>query len=404
VNLGREEKGGEVDVRDALRYIEELAKVGFEGRLDLLAHIILFGLIAPCSFIFKVVKAPILEWLDLYGNPNASKSTSGKIVLAIDGHEKDDNYNVNISHVDTIARLGDTTSKTTFPILVDEMDFTNNKYLVNQVKSAIDQPRLRKVLDRSRRVEHIPALSPLIMTSNPPPPLSDPAFMKRVVARYFHDNETHFKDEQSAKRFDALLSQLERLRPLGYFRNKFVMNNQTLILDRKLTPFDKARKILIAACESAATLMPCWFRRQLEQNQLKESIIDSKEAVLDAFESLIIDRMKNLKGTQDLTTYQNSTDRFINLVDNRLLPFAKRITDKAHEPTDRIAVYTGIVKELQEYGATREQLSNLRALADYMGARHHQSHGKNVAEVSVQQLKRYFGEEQGEQGEPQCTT
>src|SRR5215217_2335859 len=89
-----------------------------------------------------------------------------------------------------------------------------------------DQPRLRKVLDRSRRSEYIPALSAFIMTSNPPPPVSDGALMKRLAARYFADKETHLKDSQTAKDFDALLSQLARLHPLGSFRNKFVMDNQ----------------------------------------------------------------------------------------------------------------------------------------------------------------------------------
>jgi len=115
--------------------------------------------------------------MHLYGKPNASKSSTGRIILAIDGHEKDDDYNVNMGHVDNIARLGDTISQSTFPKLVDEMDFTDNKVLINNVKSAVDQPRLRMVLDRSRRREYIPALSAFIMTSNPPPPLNDSAFM-----------------------------------------------------------------------------------------------------------------------------------------------------------------------------------------------------------------------------------
>ena len=176
-------------LKDSLEYINELAKVGYQNRLDLLGHSILFGVIAPCSFVFKVTRAPILEWMHLYGKPNASKSTSGKIILAIDGHEKDGDYNVNIGHVDSIARLGDTISKTTFPKLVDEMDFTDNRMLINNVKYAIDQPRLRKVLDRSRNAEYIPALSAFIMTSNPPPPLNDAAFMKRAAARYLPDIE-----------------------------------------------------------------------------------------------------------------------------------------------------------------------------------------------------------------------
>jgi hypothetical protein len=116
-----------------------------------------------------------------------------------------------MAHVDTTARFGDTISTSTFPKLVDEMDFTDNRGLVNLVKSAVDQARLRKVLDRSRRVEYIPALSAFIMTSNPPPPAHDGALMKRLAARYFPDSETHLKDEKSSKEFDVLLSQLHRL-------------------------------------------------------------------------------------------------------------------------------------------------------------------------------------------------
>ena len=66
-------------LKDALEYINGLAKAGYQNRLDLLAHSIKFGVIAPCSFVFKVIRAPILEWMHLYGKPNASKSTSGRI-------------------------------------------------------------------------------------------------------------------------------------------------------------------------------------------------------------------------------------------------------------------------------------------------------------------------------------
>jgi hypothetical protein len=384
-------------LRHALEYINELAKVGYgPNRLDLLAHSILFGLIAPCSFIFKVIKAQqLLEWMYLYGKPNASKSTSGRIALAIDRHHKDDNYNVNLAHVDTIARLGDTISQTTFTKLVDEMDFTDNKVLANNVKSAIDQPRLRKVLDRSRRAEYVPALSPCIMTSNPPPPLNDAALMKRLAARYFPDGETHLKGEQSAKEFDALLSDLDKLQALGRFRNRFVMDNQNIILDKKLTPFEKARKILIAAYEAADMLAPCWLMtRQLEQNHLEESMVDAREAVLNAFESIIIDKTKNLKGMSDLTTYPDTSTRFMNLVNHKLLPFVKVVTDKAHQPTDRIAINTGVIKELYEYGITKDQLPNLKALADFIGGKYHKSDGKNVIEVSQKQLEVYFEEEE----------
>ena len=127
--------------------------------------------------------------------------------------------------------------------------------------------------------------------------MNDAAFMKRVAARYFPDNETHFKDQQAAKDFDALLVHLDKLHAFGQFRNKFIIDNQELILDKKLTPFDKAKRIVIAAYESAQMLVPCWLmKKQLEQKHLEESIVDAKAAVRYGFESMIIDKIKNLKG------------------------------------------------------------------------------------------------------------
>jgi len=47
------------------------------------------------------------------------------------------------------------------------------------------------------------------------------------------------------------------------------MNNQQLILDKKITPIEKEKKIVIAAYESAQRLVPCWLmRKQLEQKTL----------------------------------------------------------------------------------------------------------------------------------------
>jgi hypothetical protein len=378
-------------LKDALEYINELAKVGYQNRLDLLAHGILFGIIAPCSFIFKVTRAPILEWMHLYGKPNASKSTSGRIILAIDAHEKDDDYNVNMGHVDSTARLGDTISQTTFPKLVDEMDFTDNKMLINNVKSAIDQPRLRKILDTSRRAEYIPALSSFIMTSNPPPPLNDAAFMKRIAARYFPDTETHFKDQQASKEFDALLQHLGKLHTLGQFRNKFIMDNQQLILDKKLTPLEKAKRILIAAYESAQLLVPCWLmRKQLEQKHLEESIEDNSVIVKRAFETYIDVNFRNWQHTEApedkaLALPKEISSRLMKLIDSNLLPDIKRAQNK------NIIIRRGILLELYKYGVTNDQLPNLKALADYItGASYRKSHGNKVVVCAAPLLSDYF--------------
>ena len=87
------------ELKAALDFIDELEVMAYKDGLELLSHILLFGLIAPCSFIFKCIKAPCLEWTSFYGSPNSTKTSSSKVVLALDGHENDQDYNVNMQHV-----------------------------------------------------------------------------------------------------------------------------------------------------------------------------------------------------------------------------------------------------------------------------------------------------------------
>jgi hypothetical protein len=156
------------DVTDALNFIDEL-QTWYKDREGLLAPILLWPMIAPFSFIFKVVGAPLLEWIHLYGNPNAGKTSSGEIGLAFDGNEKNDDFVLNTKYIDTLARFGDTISDTTFPKIINEVYLTDRNDNVNNIVTAVDAVKFRKVLDRNRIVEHYPGLTPLFLTGNPPP-------------------------------------------------------------------------------------------------------------------------------------------------------------------------------------------------------------------------------------------
>ena len=93
-------------------------------------------MIAPAVFMLKTNNY-FLKWLHFYGFPNSTKSNTGKIILGIDGHHDDPDYLLNISRIDTIARLGDILSHSTFPKLVDEVDLNglDKVWLVNSIKS-----------------------------------------------------------------------------------------------------------------------------------------------------------------------------------------------------------------------------------------------------------------------------
>ena len=81
------------DLIDALLFLEELTKY-YENRLDLLSTSIVWGMIAPAIFMLKTNNY-FLKWLDYYGFPNATKSNTGKFILAIDGHHDDQDYLLN---------------------------------------------------------------------------------------------------------------------------------------------------------------------------------------------------------------------------------------------------------------------------------------------------------------------
>lgn len=69
--------------------------------------------------------------------------------------------------------------------------------------------------------------------------------MKRLAVRHFPTSETHSKGSEEAIFYDTeILPNMSKLHVIGQFRNKFVMDNQQIILDKKLTPFEKSRLIL----------------------------------------------------------------------------------------------------------------------------------------------------------------
>jgi len=66
----------------------------------------------------------LLEWVQLYGSPNTSKSSSAENGLALDGHERDGRFKHNMEQAMSSAQFGGIVSMTTFPKLLDEVDMT----------------------------------------------------------------------------------------------------------------------------------------------------------------------------------------------------------------------------------------------------------------------------------------
>jgi hypothetical protein len=376
------------DVADALRFIDEL-EGWYKGREDLLSHICHWFMIAPLSFIFKVINAPLLEWVHPWGNPNTGKTSSGLIGLGFDGNEGDEDFNLNMKHIDSLARFGDTISDTTFPKIINEVDLTQRPDIVNHIVTAVDATKFRKILDRNRNPECSPGLTPLFLTGNPQAP-TKPEYVKRVKTRYSTEKEVHFQHSPEAIEYKRwLAANIKRGRSLGQFRNKFVMEplGQEIILDTNLTPFEKSRKIWTAIYESVGRTLPDFFDKKIEEHQMQESIEDKKADILNALEAWIVEKCRTLDTNYPkiLDEYPNSTARLAQLVDKKLIPYVKRDRD------GKIIFSRQVAVDLERFGA--KQL-DLPSLADAIPGGEYGKffHGRKVVKCSKKSLAAAFGE------------
>src|SRR5262249_52871023 len=147
---------------------------------------------------------------------------------------------------------GDTTSDTTFPKIINEVDLTQRPDIENHIITAVDATKFRKTLDRNRNAEYSPGLTPLFLTGNAQAP-TKPEYVKRVKTRFSTEKEVHLPGSPEAKDYKRwLAANIKRCHSLGQFRNKFVMEplGQEIILDTNLTPFEMSRKIWAAIYES----------------------------------------------------------------------------------------------------------------------------------------------------------
>lgn len=391
------------DVSDALNFISELESRWYRDREDLLAHILSWFMIAPCSFIFKVINAPLLGWVQSYGNPNTGKTSSGLIGLAMDGNECNEDFNLNMKHIDTLARFGDTISNTTFPKIINEVDLTERDDIVNNIITAVDAVKFRKTLDRNRNSEYSPGLTPLFLTGNPQAP-TKPEYVKRVKTRYSASREVHLPNSVEAIEYKKWLAcNMQRAHVLGEFRNKWIMEHQDIILDTELSAFDKSLKIWKAIYESVSKLsLPQFFNMKLDENQMSDSLDDRKTDISSALQAWIVDKCRSLDTNPGLRydrdgreigekkildEFTKSTDRLGKLIDRNLIPYVKR------DSMNHVVFYRQIVIDLEDDYSVKGL--DLPTLGDAIpNAKYGKfKHGYKVVTCSMTHLDEFFGEE-----------
>lgn len=239
------------ELKQALELLNELADNWFKHAVDRFATVIKWGIIAPFDYALKQ-KGKWIPWLYLYGSTHTGKTTLGAIILAIWG--LDSRHRKSGSSVDTVPRLGYVLSQSTFPILVNEPGNAIYKEdIIEVMKSAIESTLARGKYVRGTYTE-IPALAPLIMTSNKVLPRDD-ALLRRLMVLRFTYGEKISPDK--AKEFDMNVKpRLEKLKVLGAWVSQQILSNPDLLL--RLEPMELAKELLTKAYEEADMEIPAW--------------------------------------------------------------------------------------------------------------------------------------------------
>ena len=358
---------GQREILQCTDLIDELAKK-YKNK-DIFPTVIKWAVAAPFSYILKG-NDNWMPWLQPYGITKSGKSTLGIIALAVwrkhkNADKKD--HQLGFNNIDSVARFGNAISKSTYPVLVNEVGgLTNEKFnfIVEMIKHAVENQTARgKFVDGS--YNNIPALSPFILTANYSPP-SDPAYRRRVLLLHFTKEEIH--EEKEANEFKQwLYERIDILGTLGDFTAKYVIDHPDILATKQ---WEDIAKIILAEFYNAADREPpSWLYYLVEQKAIEESSEETHFELRAFFMDIITNaysrHIKTLTPNQshDIVLDISFASRLNFCLDNELIPFLHQHINRKEQ--HEIAITADIFTELKKRKI--ENITHLRDLGNELG-------------------------------------
>ena len=257
------------ELREALELLNELVEVWFKHVQDKFSTVVRWGVVAPFIYTYKQ-RGKWVPWLYLYGSSHTGKTTLGEIILSIWG--LDSKHVKTGASVDTVARIGYVLSQSTFPVLVNEPGGALSKEdVVEIIKAGVEGIIARGKYHKGSYVE-IPALAPLVFTSNKYLPRDD-ALLRRFKVLHFTYGER--VNEGRAREFNEKVKpRLDKLRALGKFIASYVVRNGL-----SEDPWELTRRALEEAYRATGLKNPEWVSADVESEDVKEMYEDMIERV-----------------------------------------------------------------------------------------------------------------------------
>lgn len=330
----------------------DILATGWKNK-DVFPTVLKWGLLAPYSFIIKSNSDKWMPYLQMFGQGQSGKTTLGLLVLQI--WNRSTMLKKGFNNIDTPARFGETVSKDTYPILVNEVGslyetgkFRRYTNIIEMIKHSVESTTARAKFVEQNNFQDIPALSPLILTSNYAPP-NDGGFGRRFVSIHFPKDEK--KEDDKRALFDKLLEDKKGyLKILGDFTAQYVSKDPSTLLKEDWKVISK--EILANFYQFADKEVPDWIEYFVEQ---RDAVDESNENTMFALRSFLITKINETysRHKDKDNTANRLSERLDYCLKNELIPFI-------HDMKGDIIITHDILDEINN----RNRIENITSLKD----------------------------------------
>jgi hypothetical protein len=266
-------------LREALELLNELAEEWFKHAMDRFSTIVKWGVIAPFNYIYKG-RGRWFKWPYLYGASSTGKTTMAVIATVYMWGLRESIHVRSGASIDTPARIGHVLSQSTLPVVVNEPGGAlSNEAVVELLKHAIEHTVARGRYHQGGYVD-IPALTPIVFTSNKYLPRDDALLRRFKVLRFTPGDRI---PSEKAREFDTKVRpRLPKLKAIGQFIASYVLKNGL-----GEDPEAYAVKLLEEAYKAAGLTPPEW----LYLEGAVEDVAEVYESIIERIRAHILKRV-----------------------------------------------------------------------------------------------------------------
>ncbi|ADJ54264.1 primase/DNA polymerase [Hyperthermophilic Archaeal Virus 2] len=348
------------ELKEALLLLNELATKWFKHMPDKFATVIKWGLIAPFIYAYKQ-RGKWIRWLYLYGSSKTGKTTLAEIATVYLWRLDPGKHHKTGASMDTPARLGHVLSQSTFPVAISEPAGALDKSdIVEIIKASVEGLTARGKYHRGAYTD-IPALAPLVFTSNKYVPRDDTLLRRFKVLHFTYGERV---PEELATEFESKVKpELKKLKAIGdYTASYFLKNGIGEDLEKQ------GIEALEAAYRSVGLEPPEWLRLDTGTSSEAEIFEDMREQVRVFLVKRVNEEYNRFVGRVtvekpdegELFLDRSQIDlktRIEIVLDKQLIPWLLR---KGND----VLITTGIMHELEEVTG---DIGGLKSLAELLG-------------------------------------